>query len=508
MGKTVMETKKLDDLFLFVLVFVVGAAIMMVELLGTRVLSPLYGSSLYVWSSLIAVTLISLACGYWVGGSVADRFRTRNVLCLIVFLSALVVSLSTFIAEPVLTMMSSWEIRLGCISSALVLFGLPLFLMGMVAPYAVKLKALEPDHIGRSAGRLYAVSTVGSVLGTLWIGFFLIPAMSISGIILIIALALAVISLVGWLTSGARRQAVAALVVAVAIGVLSLTGNEGPFDEAVVWEEQSLHGRLKVIDKGTERFLMIDGVCQTHLPQDLNEPVACEYVNTFSLVRHYCPAAKDMLVIGLGGGGMLRLFAEDEYRITVVEINERLEDVARDHFKTMGDTKVYVEDGRRFVRNSSGKYDVIIMDVPTIDAFPAHLFSLECMKEMAGALRPGGVLAANMIAYLEGDGLLVPQSALRTVREVFPYIEAYTAHFDANTRTGNVIFFAGRERFPEGPSLVRDMMAARQIEFDEEQGMLLRDDYNPLDVLAADASLRFRQLCRSTFGVGMLIDVK
>ncbi len=159
---------------LYLTVFLTGAAVMVVELLGTRMIAPFYGASLYVWSSLISVTMIALALGYFCGGRWADRTK-RTGLSMIIAMAALMILLIPWVTRPVLLATDPLGLRAGSFVSALVLFSPCLTLLGMVGPFAIKLATTRLEGIGASSGNIYAISTLGSVIGTLVLGFFLFP---------------------------------------------------------------------------------------------------------------------------------------------------------------------------------------------------------------------------------------------------------------------------------------------------------------------------------------------
>jgi len=160
---------------LFATVFITGASVMVIELLGTRMIAPFYGTSLYVWSSLIAVAMISLSIGYFVGGRLAD-FSKRIGLSVIIALAAVFTLAIPLLTRFVLLMTDPLGLRGGAFVSALILFSPSLTMLGMVSPFAIKLATSRLDGVGSTSGSIYAVSTLGSVIGTLLLGFFLFPA--------------------------------------------------------------------------------------------------------------------------------------------------------------------------------------------------------------------------------------------------------------------------------------------------------------------------------------------
>ena len=163
-----------DRLLLYGTVATTGAAVMMLELLGTRIIGPFYGVSLYVWSSLISVALIALSLGYYLGGVVADR-ETAFRLSYAIALAGLTAAAIPFISRPILLWTNGLGMRGGAFASALLLFTAPLTLLGMVGPQVIKMATLRREDVGMAAGSIFAISTVGSVVGTLLLGFYLLP---------------------------------------------------------------------------------------------------------------------------------------------------------------------------------------------------------------------------------------------------------------------------------------------------------------------------------------------
>jgi len=180
---------------LYLTVFLTGASVMVIELLGTRMIAPFYGASLYVWSSLISVTMIALAMGYFIGGLWADRAK-RTGLSLIIALAAVFTLLIPWVTRLVLLATDPLGLRAGAFVSALVLFSPSLTMLGMVGPFAIKMSTLRLDGVGSSAGSIYAVSTVGSVVGTLLLGFFLFPLIGSREILIGLGISLLILAIV------------------------------------------------------------------------------------------------------------------------------------------------------------------------------------------------------------------------------------------------------------------------------------------------------------------------
>src|SRR3989338_1595630 len=239
----------LNRFFLSLTLFATGAAVMVLEILGTKVISPFFGVGLYVWSSLITVTLLSLSLGYWVGGALADRQPKVSWLYGIVFLCGLATSFIPSFIQPVIELVDSWELRLGTLSASFLLFSIPLAGLGMISPFAIRLQAQRLEGVGMTAGALYAVSTLGSFTGTLLAGFVLIPSLGVRQIFFLTAAVLMAVGVAGFLLAGKKRTGLALMVIgAAAAGALVLSPHSAKAEtgEAVVLHQsESFYGQIK-----------------------------------------------------------------------------------------------------------------------------------------------------------------------------------------------------------------------------------------------------------------------
>jgi len=174
---------------IYLIAFISGCSLLGLELVASRVLAPFFGNSIYVWGALISVFLLALSLGYYLGGIVADRLPSFNSLGRIIMVTAFFTCLIPFLANPlsfmILTM--NLDLRLAVLLAALGLFLLPSVLMGMVSPYVIKLSAHRLEDIGKTAGNVYAISTMGSISGAILVSFFLVPLMGSRGIVFLLA---------------------------------------------------------------------------------------------------------------------------------------------------------------------------------------------------------------------------------------------------------------------------------------------------------------------------------
>lgn len=192
----VMQLSKFKTYFFYLTVFITGAIILIIEIVGSRILAPFYGSTIYVWSSLITSALAALAMGYYLGGKLADKRPDINIMYFIVGLAGILILLIPFYSNPILIWTDVLGTRFGPLAASAALFTPSLFLLGMVSPFAVKLATSKLENVGFRAGSLYALATLGSLFGVLLAGFYLAPNFALNSIINSSAITLILIYLV------------------------------------------------------------------------------------------------------------------------------------------------------------------------------------------------------------------------------------------------------------------------------------------------------------------------
>ena len=251
--------------FLHGTVFITGLVILMLEVLGSRVMGPFYGISLYIWASLIAVTLIALSLGYWWGGRIADRKSNPAFLYSIILSSTVAILLIPFIAAPIMEWSYNFlRIKGGVLLSAFLIFSIPLILLGMVSPYAIRLLVTESGSVGKVAGSVFAISTLGSVIGALLTAFVLIPSLGVDKSLILGAILLLLVSGLYSLTGRKYYQVLITLVMLVISFYLMFFYQETLVEDGqrkVIYQTDTLYGQLKVVDILDQdiRAALIDG---------------------------------------------------------------------------------------------------------------------------------------------------------------------------------------------------------------------------------------------------------
>lgn len=495
-----------DRSFLYLLVataIICGALIMVIEVLGSRVLGPLYGVSLFVWTSLITVTLVALAAGYAAGGVLSDRKSSPDYLYGIILAAGLLVLLIPLVKGAVLKMCLPLGLRLGSLASALLLFGPSLFLLGCVSPYIVRIAAREMSNIGRTVGVFYAVSTVGSFFGTLLTGFVLIAYLGVNRIFTLVGVLLAALSISYFLFFRKKWQALSVLLLV----PLFLIHADAPASKIMpngtratkVFEKDSFYGNLKVVDytygPAHTRELMIDGLIQGGI--DMNNGLSVfEYAYYMEFLPYSLnPAGKSCLVIGLGAGLVPQWYEARGITVDVVDIDPAVPGIARDFFGFHVSGNVIISDARYFLGNAKKRYDYIVLDVFNGDTTPGHVLSVEAMRLLRDRLTPRGVLAINLAGSLTRETFMTA-SVVRTVRSIFETVQVYpTFAPESSEGWGNLAVIAYDSpavtlepgailRFPIHPMVLKNLgpVLGRTYRFPEgAPAIVLSDDYNPID---------------------------
>jgi predicted membrane-bound spermidine synthase len=439
------------------LVFVVGTGSLGAEIAAVRLLAPYFGASTIVWANTIGIVLVALSVGYWLGGRLADRHPNMRGLCLLALTAAGLLALVPFAADPLLDVAVdaldeiSAGAFLGSLIAVLVLVAVPVLLLGTVSPWAIRLGVQSVEEAGTVAGRLYALSTAGSLVGTLVSALVLIPLVGTRRTFLIFALAIAVVAVLG--LRPVRRFAVAPAVIAalIALPVGTLKAKTDA-DAHVIHEAETEYQYARVLqyDDGSRTLELNEGqaqhsVCEAECdagpagPQDPHSVLTGDVwdghlVDHFAARRAQAPggarrAASDfrpprrVAILGNAAGTTSRAYEEffPRTRVDGVEIDSELSEIGRRYFD-MNNPRLhlYHEDARPFLRRIDARYDVISVDAYRQPYIPFYLTTEEFFETARDKLAPGGVLIVNVGHPKGQDDLEKVLSA--TIGEVFPHV--------------------------------------------------------------------------------------
>ena len=418
-------------------VFVCGACVMVIELVGSRLMAPYLGTSLFVWTSLIGVILGCLSLGYWFGGLLADKKPEAKILSAILLLSGLSVAAIAVAGDVVLYWMQSTftDIRVSAVLATLVLFGIPSVLLGTVSPFAIRLKLSRVENSGSTAGELYALSTLGSIAGTFLAGFVLLSFFGHREILFMISFTLlALVPVAAWAGKAQKVKWVLALL---AVAGASLTQ---PFVQSVMGEGfteiPTAYNRVWVYDAFLAgkpvRVLQLNDSSDSAIFLN-DDRLALEYTQYFRLGGHFLPGVRKALMIGGGAYSYPKHFLKEfpDARMDVVEIDPKLTETAKKYFGLTDDLRmtIFHEDARTFLNKTQERYEIIFDDVFKSRSIPFQLATREAMQKASERLTDDGLMVINVISSIEGrDGRLL-RAILATLDEFFPQIYVFSVGY-------------------------------------------------------------------------------
>ena len=482
-------------------VFMSGVASMGLEIVAGRQIAPVFGSSVFTWGSIIGVFLAALAVGYWLAGKRARENASRNALALVFVATAAYVALLVVAGDPILRATEDVGLpaRFAPVLPITVLFGPPTVLLGFVSPYGAELVASEGP--GDASGKVYALGTGGSIVGSFATTFVLIPEIKegVVGIefgfgVLLLLTALLVAPRGNTATRAAIGLIGGILVLAfVFVTFAPLAGGE------VVYETQTTFQQLEVVDEDGVRTLYLDGV--PHSAMDKSNPD--RYVFSYTRYFHLSMLATDDVdnVLFIGGGGFSgpKRF-ESEYNVTidVVEIDPAVVSAAKEYFgvQESSEFRIHTMDGRQYLEDTNRTYDVVILDAYRADKVPIQLTTVEFMNLVSEKTDEDGVVVANVISARTGPESAFYRAQYRTMDRAFPNVYSFPTSESGrlqnielvaskSDRTLSQADFERRNRERDIGIDLSEEIDFYRTDIDVGDAPLLTDDYAPVDSLLA-----------------------
>ena len=523
MGEIDANSRKINAIVICIAAFLTGAIVMSFEMLGSRYLNPYFGSGIYTWASLISTVLLALTAGYFAGGALADRTVSPRVLAFTVMIgSAYLLVLPNF-SQPVLEFVLGRieDVRTASLLAAIALMFLPVTLLGMYSPFAIRLLLCSPQSSGRVSGAVYGISTAGSIVGTLGTTFYLIPALGARAITLALGiLGLLAGSLLLAVKQPKRSTSAIALILLLTITVRIPRGEtaENLIDADIrsamlkcpdgrIAHLETEHNDIFVTKRQTNLVMsfQIKGWDYTESVVNLADPddLPLRYTQTMTVAVSYPHSPGKMLMLGLGGGSIsayLGRFIPAAF-VTTVEVDPGVISAAKTYFGLRETERVRFRpgDGRVLLNRNNERYDLILLDAYRGGYVPFHLLTREFYALVKERLAPGGAAAFNV-----HDGTKLYASTLRTLAQVFPQLDLYP------TGAGETIVIGAPAAIPretvdrnaaalqEGygfrfplPQLVQGRTDYRQS---QSAGDVITDDFAPADIYdVMGRDLRWRQ---------------
>lgn len=398
-----------------------GATVMAVELLAARMVAPYFGSSLYVWGTVIGFTLLALAIGYFAGGVIVDKYSGPDTL-LWVLLTASVFLILMHVSSQWLTIAFE-NIASGAavilVSMALILP--PLLFMGMVPTFLIRKVSTTADSAGTNTGLVYAISSASGIVALPVFGFFIIPRYGLTLPSIVTGLAVGLIPFAKLIAR--KKYASLWFVPFVLFSFWATKTQHSGKNVDVQYYSEGLLGQLLVADVSSgsdqesgDRFLFVNRTGQTWVDKNTFKP-KWDYA---AYVRSICsksPENSNVLILGLGGGPMANILQTDlGFNVDAVELDQRIAEVARRYFELSSKVNVVVDDARHYLEASEKKYDVILFDVYRGESPPPHVFTLESLRKTKSLLKDDGLIIVNFSGFLDGKTGRPARSIYKTLR--------------------------------------------------------------------------------------------
>lgn len=494
-----------------------GAAVMLVELAGARIISPYYGASLTTWASVLGVTMSSLAIGYLVGGRIVDKHKSPTKLLLyVLFGTALSTLLMPYLGNKFMFSFLEWPLELNVLSLAFIIITPTLLLFGTIPQIIIKLRSGESHDTGKIAGLSYAISTAGGIIGTFLTGFYVIPTFGITLPLIFVS----TILLIGpfWFLLIKQKKWYILIYLPLAFlmvkhynlnqkykqssGIRVQHYNEGLLGQLLVadYPYQDRNGEFKY-----NRMLMINRMAESTIDPQTNEIIFGEYIHLMMKAIDPVADGADVMLLGLGGGNLIKQFQKRNYNIDVCELDQRIADVAFEYFGVKNDFNLQIDDARHYLRTNKKKYDLIVFDVFKGENPPAYLLSKENFEHLNFLIKPNGIIAINFNGFLNGKIGKSGRSVIKTILNSDYKLRLFTSKGKEDER--NMIMVVSKHAIDYAPyqnsKVYAELYSGQLISdirdyeipissIDTADALVLTDNKPILDIINVDAAKNWR----------------
>lgn len=503
--------------YLLFTVFISGMTTLAAELAAGRLIGNVFGTSNIVWASIIGLILIYLTLGYFIGGKWADANPTLAAMYRVLAWGAFTLGLVPYIASPVLraaaTAFDSLQVGIlgASFAAVLILFIIPITLLGTISPYAIRLTVDDTSRAGQTSGQIYAISTLGSFIGTFLPTLVTIPAIGTKNTFLLFSMILLLVALVGLARFASQRDMLKHIWMPfVLVALALLTSNQSlKTNVAQIYETESAYNYIEVLNQNGFTILRLNegqGVHSIYHPDTLqyNGPWDQFLVSPYFYANRKPSDIKRVAIVGLAAGTTARQMTAVYENISIdgYELDPKIVEVGRKYFDmNMPNLNVIIGDGRLNLERSEQKYDIIAVDAYRPPYIPPHMTTQEFFEICASHLTENGVLTINS-ASVPGDRRLINGLAT-TMATVFPSI--YTVDIPGSLNT--MIFATKQETNPENfamnllalssdttvnPLLITTMQVTfANLKTGFEPTTVFTDDHAPIEWIVNDMVIRF-----------------
>lgn len=470
---------------------------MILELVGSRVLAPYLGTSIFVWTSLIGIILASISVGYWLGGKIADKNPNLQTLAKILTLASICIFFVYLLSNIIPPIMSSAGILMGTLLATIFLFAPATIFLGMINPLIVRLLLFDLKHSGETIGTLYAYSNIGSIVGTFLGGFFLISYFGTQSILLMLAVVSSFVTFFVWYVSGKMKSILPIILIIVFAVSIKVGGSHLQMmpNITILADTDTNYSRVWIyefdnFEKKRMRVLTnsINGT-QSAMYLDNPNKIALDYLHSYDIAEAINPGYKNALLIGGSTYNYPRSLISrfPDKTIDVVEIDPGVTKLAKDYFDLgeINNLNIIHDDGRVFLNKNKKQYDAILVDAFSSNAsIPFQLTTKENAENIKRSLTPSGAVAINIISPAQGKDSRFIEAMVSTYKSVFPFVYLYRVNTNIATD------------LPQNLTLIATM---QEVNFDlpklsnykknlfevGNNGLILTDNFAPIEHLVS-----------------------
>ncbi len=481
--------------FLFALAFVEGGAVMCVELSSAKILSPFFGTSIYVWASVLGVTLTALMSGYYLGGYISSKYKKKEIVFWLMFIGGVLIVLTPIISGIILPFTIRLNLLIGTVISLCCFLFIPLMLFGATSPLIINLITNEVEGSGKSSGNVYAVSTFGGIIVTFTIGFYSFPQFGITMTLYVYGFIVILTSIILFFVT--RSLKVSNLIIII-VAILLLSFYKDKTNKKIIYRSEGILGEIKVVDREMinhsdntskiYRELLVNNISQTVMDKENPFVSYWDYVNILTKNILAFRKGDNALLLGLGGGTLYKQLVFNNLKVDVVELDKRIEMLAKKYFYINDSVKVIVDDARHFINTTNKKYDIIIYDLYHSETPPIHLLTKEAFYEIKKKLTNDGILTVNFYGFISGSTGKAARSIYKTLIS-----ENFSVHLIATPgeeASRNLIFICKKGLFKENPEI--DNIWIKPSAIDLADAIVLTDDKPILEHIYLEAALMWR----------------
>lgn len=450
-----MKNENLAKYYILILSLIEGFSVMACELLSAKFTAPYFGSSLYVWSAVLGITLTALMSGYYFGGWLSEKTKNEKKTTLLVLsLGGAFLILMPYLAPFIMKICIEMSILKGVIISLFAFLFPPLFLFGTTSPLLIDILNKQMNKAGKASGTIYAISTFGGIIATFLLGFYLIPEFGLTIPAITVGIILILSTTVGLVKLKQRIVPIANVLIIILGFSYSSNASEklGTGEYNLLYSSEGILGQIKVIEqpfntytRGTYpgRLLFVNNTAQTIAYAENTSQTLWDWSFFYTGVASLAKDKGEVLLLGLGGGTFYHQLSNLGYNVDAVELDQRIKDVAIEYFSVPANANVVVDDARHFINTNKKKYDLVLMDLFLNETPPAHALTKEAFEKVKTDLNEEGFIMVNFYGFLTGENGKAARSIIKTLKDCKLNTYALPTPGEENER--NLIIIASKK---------------------------------------------------------------